>query len=145
MINQIYDKKQKHKISLYDDKVVLETDKQGFINATYKEIFLDKISSIEIERGTIFDFGKNAGAMFFLISGTKSRYETCFVFTWKKHYDEVIQLKNQIEELISLKEKTNKIEKTNSIADELLKLKMLLDEGVLSIDEFEKAKLKLLD
>ncbi len=58
----------------------------------------------------------------------------------KKDQDKIIALKNYIESKMNQEESTNQL----SAADEIAKFKKLLDDGVLTQEEFDKKKSELL-
>ena len=58
----------------------------------------------------------------------------------KKDQDKIIALKNYIESKMNQEESTNQL----SAADEIAKFKKLLDDGVLTQEEFDKKKAELL-
>ena len=63
----------------------------------------------------------------------------------KKYNDEVIKIKGSIYELIERNTNSNNTMNISSVADELMKLKKLLDEGILNEDEFQIEKNKILN
>lgn len=58
----------------------------------------------------------------------------------KKDQDKIIALKNYIESKMNQEESTNQL----SVADEIAKFKKLLDDGILTQEEFDKKKAELL-
>jgi hypothetical protein len=67
------------------------------------------------------------------------------VFFEKKDIEQFSNLKNAIESAMeSLSSNQAQASSTPSVADEILKFKQLLDQGVLSEQEFQEAKKKLL-
>ncbi|MBR2077213.1 MAG: SHOCT domain-containing protein, partial [Exiguobacterium sp.] len=63
----------------------------------------------------------------------------------KPEYDQALELRDYVEELMNQPSSSQTAATTISIADELLKLKQLLDAGVLSQEEFDTQKTKLLN
>ena len=140
-------------IEVYENRIVIRRKgaiaklSQGFFKGD-KEILLSKISAIQVKPGTIIT---NGYIQFSLSGGNEStkglseatRDENT-VFFLKKYNNEVMKLKERI---YSLLENNSPSENVNnaSAADELLKLKKLLDEGILNEDEYQSEKSKILN
>lgn len=139
---QIENEKHKNKITLYESKVVIERKKTLLWEGTCSEIQINKISNLKVTQGTFSYFGSNNGA--FSVRG--SGIDACFVFEWKKDYNDVMLLKQRIEKLITETNSTeNETNVSGSVADEILKLKSLLDAGILTEEEFLQEKSRLLN
>ena len=76
----------------------------------------------------------------------RKKGETRFTFT-KKHLNEMIEIKNFIQEKVAKAHMPNiniQNSVTGSSADEILKLKQLLDMGAITQEEFDEQKKKIL-
>lgn len=110
-----------------------------------KTIPLKSVTSIQIKRPGM----TNGYIQFGVLGGLESRAgvfnatqdENTVMFS-KKYYDDMLNLKENIESIIFSKSSDDHA--VSSVADELLKLKQLLDADVLTKDEFEQQKIKLL-
>lgn len=134
------------KIILHDDKIVISMGYLPFNKNREKTIALRNIASVEVKKP-----GLSSGFILFQIIGEedKSRKSISDVpsdneilFGSKSKYKIALEIKEYIESynLNFNSSNTNNI----SIADELSKLRKLLDEGVINEEEFEKQKSKLL-
>lgn len=110
-----------------------------------KTIPLKSITSIQLKKPGM----TNGYIQFGVLGGLESKSgvfnatqdENTVMFS-KKCYDDMVELKENIEKIIFSKSFDD--QPVSSVADELLKLKQLLDAGVLTADEFEQQKIKLL-
>ncbi len=77
----------------------------------------------------------------------RKKGETRFTFT-KKHLNEMIEIKNyiqkRIEEINNQVKEERRLQNNGSSADEILKLKQLLDMGAITQEEFDEQKKKIL-
>ena len=138
-------------IYLFSDKVVIKrkglTAKltQGFTKGD-KSIYLKQISGIQIKKaGILF----NGYIQFTLAGGNENTKgivdathdENTIIFN-KKNNNFIDEFKKKIEELQQVQSQPiNNI----SVADEIKKYKDLLDQGILTQEEFDKKKKQLLD
>jgi len=135
-------------IELYHDKVIIK--RKGFISKMTqgftkgdKSIYLSQISGIQVKRGT---FATNGYIQFSLSGGKEStggimkatQDENTVMFA-KKNNELVEKLKAEIEQL----KQTPNVQVT-SAADEIRKYKQLLDDGIISEEEFSVKKKELL-
>lgn len=137
-------------LEVYRNRVVIKRKgaisklTQGFFKGD-KEILLSRISAIQVKLGTMLTNGYIQLSLSGGNEDTKGLFdatkdENTIMFN-KKYNDEVIKIK---ETIYSLLENEENIVNT-STADELLKLKKLLDMGILSEDEFQLEKNKILN
>ena len=140
------------KIELYADKIVI---KRGVLHASgrsQKEIYLSSITAIQIKKP-----GLQAGYIQFVLSGSQevkksstfgmeiANDENSVIFNDKAKYDEAMAFKNKVEKVMhESHQPTVIVQGQMSIADELSKLKSLVDAGILTEDEFAQQKQKLL-
>ncbi|MGS0765687.1 SHOCT domain-containing protein [Syntrophomonas curvata] len=140
-------------LTLYSDKIVIKRKgalskmTQGFFKGD-KTIYLKQITSIQVKPASSLTNGyiqfsipggnENTKG---LISATQD--ENTVVFA-KKHNSVVEKIKDEIERLQSTIFNENTIASI-SPADELKKFKALLDEGILTQEEFDKKKAQLLN
>jgi hypothetical protein len=139
-------------LELYPDKLIIKRKgvlakvTQGFFKGD-KTIYLRQISSIQVKPGTAFT---NGYIQFTLAGGnenTKGLFnatqdENTVMFA-KKHNQLVEQIKAKIEEL----QNTATVAGTPvqaSAAEEIKKFKELLDQGIITQEEFDKKKKQLL-
>ena len=142
---------------LYTNKVIIKRKgimsklTQGFFLPD-KTLFINQITGIKLKKASLV----TNGYLEFILSGnlefkkgllaqTHSENSIFFritVFNTKAINEEAEDFKNSIEEMINkVGDNTNPI----SSADELTKFKKLLDEGVITKEEFEKKKKQLLN
>lgn len=138
-------------ITLYDDRVVIS--RKGLLSKSVglfkgeKEINLNAINGIQLKSGNLWANGyiqfivpgyiESKGGVF---DATKD--ENSVLFT-RKDNDKAAALKERIQEL--QKKSTSKNSMTLSASDEILKFKSLLDQGIISEEEFKAKKKQLLD
>ena len=143
-------------IELYEDKVIIK--RKGFgsfmsnlgsnISKGDKSIFLDQIRAIEITKGFV------SGNIFFNIGDSgalgshkdsSSRAETTVEYSSGNH-KKAIEFKEQVESFMRQFKKGGSIQTPQAVsqADELKKFKELLDQGVITEEEFNKKKKELL-
>lgn len=140
-------------IELYEDRLIIKREgifaklSHGFFKGD-KTIYLNQISGIQIKKASTF----LVGYIQFTLSGGIERTkgitdavndENTVTFT-KKNNDVVYDIQRKIEELKSKNAMSNIINQL-SPADEIKKYKTLLDENVISKEEFEAKKKQLLD
>lgn len=137
------------KLLVYSDKLVIS--RKGFVSWLVhglkgdKTIFFKEISSIQIKLGNSFFKGF---LQFSIPGGNESttgisdavKDENSILFN-KKHNKVAVEVKNFIEKTILTKDNNNNI----IGADEILKYKNLLDQGVISQEEFNKKKRNILE
>lgn len=141
-------------LEVYDNRIIIKRKgvlsklAQGFFKGD-KEILISKISAIQVKLGTTL----TNGYIQFTLSGANENTKGILSATTdentvmfdKKHNDEVIKIKECIYTLIDKDANPNNFITNDSIADELIKLKKLLDEGILSEEEFQVEKNKILN
>lgn len=141
-------------LEVYENRIVIKRKgvisklTQGFFKGD-KEILISRISAIQVKLGTMWTNGyiqltlsggnENTKGLF---DATKDENTVMFD---KKYNDEVIKIKETIYELIERNTNSNNTMNSSSVADELMKLKKLLDEGILNEDEFQIEKNKILN
>jgi hypothetical protein len=139
-------------LELYADKVVIKRKgalakmTQGFFKGD-KTIYLKQISGIQVKPGGTF---VNGYIQFTLPGGNESvkginaatKDENTVVFN-KKDNDLVQKIKAKIEELQASMNSGTVVQQV-SAADEIKKFKELLDEGVITEEEFNQKKKQLL-
>lgn len=99
---------------------------------------MKSITSIQLKKPGM----TNGYIQFGVLGGLESKWgvfnatqdENTVMFS-KKYYADMLDLKESIEGIIFSKSSDDQL--VSSVADELLKLKQLLDMGVLTSDEFE--------
>lgn len=140
-------------LELYENMIIIKRKgalskmTQGFFKGD-KTMYLKQISGIQLKHGTIIT---NGYIQFTLSGGNEStkgildatKDENTVMFR-KKENDTADKIKSKIEELqasINLPQAINPI----SVADEIKKMKELLDQGIIEQDEFEAKKKQLLD
>ena len=113
-----------------------------------KSIFLDQIRSIEVKKsflsGEIF-FNIGDSSMIGSLTGSTVRAETTVEYASSEH-KKALEMKEKIESTMSKMKKGSSSPVTQQIsqADEIKKFKELLDQGVLTQDEFDKKKKEIL-
>lgn len=135
------------KIELYEDFVRLDRGTalgillQGPKGA--KDIYFNNITSIGIKKP-----GLGVGFLQFFIPGgnevksgmnSSQRDENTITFMGKKEYEKALEIKEYIEKRINFKSSGS-----SSIADEIEKLHSLMEKGIITKEEFENKKSKLL-
>ncbi len=139
-------------LEVYPDKIIIK--RKGFLAKTSqgffkgdKTIYLNQISGIQIKPGASLT---NGYIQFTLPGGRESkkglseatRDENTILFT-KKNNELVSSIKAYIEEMLSKRFQPQVA--PLSVADEIKKIKQLLDDGILSEEEFQAQKQKLLN
>ncbi|MCA0980197.1 SHOCT domain-containing protein [Exiguobacterium aestuarii] len=150
-MNNVFDFKTVGKTQVTVENGFVKIVRRGLMNRFNngggdKNIRISSLSGIQIKKP-----GLTQGYIQFVFSGSKDttgvmdavRDENSIMFA-KKEYDLALKLRDHVEELINQPLQTQNETSSNSAADELLKLKQLLDAGVLSQEEFETQKVKLL-
>jgi hypothetical protein len=152
-------------IELYPDKVVMIKQRKGFLQSLGvagattgdRTIFLDQITSVQVYSGGLL----SNGFIRFILPGTsvERRYtareavqdENALTFIGKKDAEMANMMKAKIEELKSKSSSransasaTTVPQSTISTADEIKKFKQLLDDKVITEEEFNKKKKELL-
>lgn len=134
------------KVSLYEDKIVINMGYLPFEKNREKTISIRNIASIQVKKP-----GLSAGFILFQVIGEESKARKSIedslsdneiLFGGKEKYKIALEIKEYIEKYTSKKITTD--ESNLNIADELIKFKKLLDEGIINQEEFEKQKSKLL-
>lgn len=138
-------------LELYEDKVIIKRKgalsklTQGFFKGD-KTIYLSQISSIQIKPGSMLT---NGYIQFTLSGGNES---TKGIFDATKDENAVMFAKKDNDLVNSIKAKIEELKSTNnnpgtaqpSSADELRKFKQLMDDGIISEEEYEKKKKNIL-
>ncbi|AFK87415.1 MULTISPECIES: SHOCT domain-containing protein [Thermoanaerobacterium] len=127
-------------LELYEDKVVIKRNglrarmTQGLL-AHDKEFFIKQISGIQYRPA-----GKIAkGYIQIIVQGSKENNRNAVIFTNKSN-EVALKIKEQLEAMLA----NNATENTTSAADEIKKFKELLDEGIITEEEFNQKKKQLL-
>ena len=118
-----------------------------------KTIPIRNITSVEVKKpGAMF-----VGFIQFSIAGGKARDssftlsggaydavqdENSIVFSDQEAYQKALEIKEYVENFSEPRDQGNAT--SNSVADEILKLKSLLDQGILTQSEFDEKKKQLL-
>lgn len=128
--------------------------RKGAINAINqgfkgdKTIPFSSITAVQLKKPGL----TNGYIQFSLMGGNESRGgvfkatqdENTVMYGSKKLNDQMAELKSYIEQKIQDLHAPKNVGSTESVADQLIKLKGLLDAGVLTQDEFDNQKAKLL-
>jgi len=148
------------KLELHEDRVVI---KRGYLSGggkTDKVIPLSSITDIQVKKP-----GLSAGYIRFITSGTEffsfddlrknHQIDNAVHFNGRARYEEALALKRRIEELMLRPQQAPEEEEpvaaepaspaAFSVADELYKLKDLLDRGVITEEEFLRLKARLIN
>ncbi|MBL1321334.1 MAG: SHOCT domain-containing protein [Methylophaga sp.] len=127
-------------LKVYEDKVVLTKKDLFFGTKTENTILFSSISNVQIsEPGKILKLG----TITFSLYG-ESNKDTLDIFCYRiKDYEQIFEIKNFITLSKGAVRKDNNFVKI-SIADELQKLVSLKDQGILTVEEFQSAKEKLI-
>ena len=139
-------------IYLYKDKVIIERKgfiakiTQGFFNGD-KSIYLAQISGIRVQLGSLLSNGyiqfNLAGGIENTVGLREAPKDENTVMFKKKENDLVTEIKALIEKLKIEASKPSSVQV--SAADEIRKYKQLLEDGIISNDDFEKKKAQLLN
>ncbi|MBZ9615272.1 SHOCT domain-containing protein [Clostridium estertheticum] len=130
-------------------KGILSKMTQGLTKGA-KTLFINQIVAVQLKEGGLF----TNGYMQFTLPGGNERtkglmdatHDENSIIIKKANNSDAIKIKDYIEKKISDKSNPQIInQSTVSAADEILKLKQLLDTGILSQDEFQTQKTKLLN
>jgi len=139
-------------LELYEDKIIIKRKgalskmTQGFFKGD-KTIYINQITGIQVKPGTLWT---NGYIQITVPGGIESKKglldaiqdENSVMFTGKNN-ELVNQIKSKIEELMS-RQRTGSIINQLSPTDEIRKYKELLDDGVITQEEFEQKKKQLL-
>lgn len=141
-------------LTVFNNRIVIT--RKGFLNflahgmSGEKGIPLSAIQSVQLKKGS---FVANGYIQFGILGGLEKRGgvmnavddENSVVFT-KSNNDLALKIKEYIEEQIYSRQNATQttIINQSSAADEVIKLKQLLDNGIITSDEFEKKKKELL-
>ena len=141
----------KSELELVNNAVVIR--KRGFANAMAsgingeRSIPISTITAIQLKLG-----GWVAGYILFSYAGSKpfaggiieaTHDPDAFLFD-KSHNDEITAFKAKVEQLMRESKTTSPVTVAPSLAEEIRKLSALKDEGILSQEEFNSAKRRLL-
>ena len=140
-------------LEVYFDRIII--NRKGFIAkgthgwAGNKTIPISSIQSVQFKEGTAFF---NGFIQFGILGGTEARggistavHDENTVF-FKKHLNaEVKKIKEFIEDRIFNKVNSNQSIEGISVADEIIKYKQLLDNGIITQEEFDAKKKELLN
>ncbi len=138
-------------LQLYEDKVIitrkgaLSKFTQGFFKGD-KTIYLSQISGIQVKPGTSF----TNGYIQFTLSGgnestkglLKATHDENTVMFQKKDNQLVEKITSEIEKLKKTVQAPVQVQRSS--ADEIRKYKQLLDDGIITEEEFNKKKSALL-
>lgn len=141
-------------LELYGDKIVIKRKgtlsrlTQGLFKGD-KTIFISQVSGIQLKPG---GWATN-GYIQFAMSGSSeskkgildaTRDENTVMF--KKQDNELVNnIKQKIEEIKTSSSHNQVVKSHTSNAEEIMKYKQLMDQGIISQEEFNKKKSKLLD
>lgn len=140
-------------LELYNDKVVIKRKgtiskfTQGFFKGD-KTIFLNQVSGIQVKPG---GWATNGYIQFTISGGNESRKgildaaidENTVMFK-KKDNMLVNNIKSKIEEIKVSYMQPQIVNNQVSSADEIMKYKQLLDQGIISQEEFDNKKSQLI-
>lgn len=136
------------KMFVYEDKVTFKAKGLlGFLElGGQKTLPISKITSIQLHTGNILSRGfielsilgglENSGGLF------SSRNSENTIYFKNKHRKQAEAITEYLERIILNKDKASNIQ--SSAADEITKFKKLLDQGIITEDEFLKKKNELL-
>jgi len=139
-------------LELYEDRIIIRRKgflskmTQGFFKGE-KTIYINQITAIQVRPGTLLT---NGYIQITVPGGLESKKglfdavedENTVMFV-KKDNELVYQIKAKIEELMS-RQHTGYTTNQISSADEIRKYRELLDEGIITKEEFEQKKKQLL-
>lgn len=113
-----------------------------------KSININSITAVQVKKP-----GITTGYLQFILMGSQESKggvwsaisdENTVLIANKKQYEKALEIKEYIEKYNN-KPKTQQVQEFNSsVADELKKLKELLDDGILTQEEFDEQKRKIL-
>lgn len=140
-------------LELFEDRIIIKRKgalsklTQGFFKGD-KTIFLNQISGIQVKLGSLFI---NGYIQIVLLGSQESKKgiwdatkdENTIIFNQKEN-EVVTNIRKKIEELLSTYRQPTVIHNQLSEADEIKKYKQLLDEGIITLEEFNKKKKELL-
>ncbi|KDN58485.1 SHOCT domain-containing protein [Exiguobacterium sp. AB2] len=151
-MNNVFDFKSNGKTTVTVENGFIKISRRGIMNRLNngggdKNIRISSLSGVQVKKP-----GLTTGYIQFIFSGSKDtsgvkdavKDENSILFA-KPEYDLALKLRDHVEELLAQPAQPQVAVSTASAADELLKLKQLLDAGVLSQDEFDAQKAKLLN
>lgn len=133
------------KVTIDNNKVIINLGYLPFNKNREKTILIKNIVSVEVKKP-----GLSSGFIFFQVIGEDSKARKSItdtssdneiLFSGKNNYNIALQIKNYIDEFMS---KDKRIVNEIGVADEIAKLKDLLDKEIIDKDDFEKQKSKLL-
>lgn len=150
-MNNVFDFKSNGKTTVTVENGFIKISRRGLTNRLNngggdKNIRISSLSGVQVKKP-----GLTTGYIQFIFSGSKDtsgvmdavKDENSVLFS-KKEYDLALKLRDHVEELLSHSSQPQVAASSASAADELLKLKQLLDAGVLTPEEFDAQKTKLL-
>lgn len=150
-MSNVFDFKSNGKTTVIVENGFIKISRRGFMNRINngggdKNIRISSLSGVQVKKP-----GLTTGYIQFIFSGSKDtagvmdavKDENSILFV-KKEYDLALKLRDYVEELLAQPTQQTVAATSISAADELLKLKQLLDAGILSQDEFDAQKTKLL-
>ncbi|WP_214687149.1 SHOCT domain-containing protein [Exiguobacterium sp. s163] len=150
-MSKVFDFKTNGKTTVTIENGFIKISRRGLMNRINngggdKNIRINSLSGVQVKKP-----GLTTGYIQFIFSGSKDstgvmdavKDENTVIFN-KPEYDQALELRDYVEELMNQPSTNQTAATTISIADELLKLKQLLDAGVLSQEEFDTQKAKLL-
>ncbi|MCV9899861.1 DUF4429 domain-containing protein [Exiguobacterium sp. N5] len=151
-MSKVFDFKTNGKTTVTIENGFIKISRRGLMNRINngggdKNIRINSLSGVQVKKP-----GLTTGYIQFIFSGSKDstgvmdavKDENTVIFN-KPEYDQALELRDYVEELMNQPSTSQTAATTISIADELLKLKQLLDAGVLSHEEFDTQKTKLLN
>jgi hypothetical protein len=140
-------------VELFNNKIIIKRAGvmaklyQGFFKGE-KTLYIDQISGIQIKRGSIFVYGyiqfvlkgsqENKGGLF------DSTHDENTVMFQETNNKIAIEIRERIEELRKLNSRSPILHQSLSNADEIRKFKKLLDDGIITQEEFNKKKKEFL-
>lgn len=131
------------KLALYSDKIIIT--RKGLMSTKEKTIYLSQITGIQLKQPSRW----TKGYILFTVPGSVETRgdpimavldENALMFD-SANNDAALEIKNTTEKLMS---QSARIATNFSPADELKKFKQLLDDGIISKEEFEQKKKQLL-
>lgn len=133
-------------LDVYEDKITITANKKSAIGD--RTFFMSQISGVQLKKGTTFE----GGYLYFNLPGGKNKpsfsplklalTENAVMFN-KKQNDLAEKVKIKIEELITQSAASS--ENYASGADEILKYKNLLEQGIITQEEFNNKKKQILN
>lgn len=134
-----------------DENFVTISQKSIFTGTSDKKIPLRQISSVEVKKPgllagyiQIAEIGASKNKGFSTGAMQAAQDENSVLFNWPSDYEAAMKVKTFIEEQMAKMSSGVQVVQATSAADEITKFKNLLDQGIISAEEFEAKKKQLL-